>query len=512
LDRRFRAACALAAYTPDDPRWQEVSGDVAARLALQDAFALGKWAEALQPIGRFLLPPLASFLQDEKRSASERGVIASLYKKFAEGRADAAARLEDVLADQNKPDASVEAKIALAKRQANVGVALVVMGRGEKVWPLLKHAPDPTLRSFLIDRLAPGGVEPKALLARLDQEADVTIKRAILLSLGEFGLDRFPLVERQNEIPRLLRIYRDDPDAGIHGAAEWLLRQWQPDPRLKEVDQELATGKPEGKRQWYLNRQGQTMVVVAKAGEFWMGEGQERHKEPLNRSFAIGAKEVTVEQFLRFRKDHQVFKEYAPSSDCPVNSVSWYDAAAYCNWLSEQEGLPKEQWCYEPNAKGEYAAGMKVPANQLQRTGYRLPTEAEWEYACRAGAQPPYGFGEPEELLGKYAWFAGNSNSKSHPAGVLRPSDFGLFDMHGNAWEWCQDGWNDTRAKGVSEGKPAEDKEDTVGTQNREGRVLRGGSFSGQAVYVRSAYRSRAAPANRDLSMGFRPARTFTAE
>ena len=84
----------------------------------------------------------------------------------------------------------MEAKIALAKRQASIGVALLVMGRGEKVWPLLKHRPDPTLRSYLIERLGPGGVDPKVLTARLEEEQEVSVKRAILLSLGEFGLDR----------------------------------------------------------------------------------------------------------------------------------------------------------------------------------------------------------------------------------------------------------------------------------------------------------------------------------
>ena len=103
---------------------------------------------------------------------------------------DAYARLEKQLDEKSDPDASVDAKIALAKRQASVGVALLVMGRGEKVWPLFEHRPDPTLRSYLIDRVGPGGVDAKVLTARLDEEKEVSVRRAILLSLGEYGLDR----------------------------------------------------------------------------------------------------------------------------------------------------------------------------------------------------------------------------------------------------------------------------------------------------------------------------------
>ena len=298
----------------------------------------------------------------------------------------------------------------------------------------------------------------------------------------------------------MLQLYRDDPDPGIHGAAEWLLRQWQASDELKEIDKGLATGKVEGKRQWYVNRQGQTMVVVPKPGEFWMGEGKERHRQQIGRSFAIASKEVTVDQFLRFRKDHEYVKEYAPTGDCPVNMVSWYDAAAYCNWLSEQEGIPKEQWCYVPNEEGKYAEGMKMAPNYLQRTGYRLPTEAEWEYACRAGAETGYSFGESEDLLGKYAWFDANSLSRSHPVGSLKPNDLGLFDMHGNAWEWCQDAYE---AVGAGGGKTTEDIRDN----NK--RVFRGGSFDHHAANERSAYRGWSLPAAHDDDVCFRPARTL---
>jgi formylglycine-generating enzyme required for sulfatase activity len=257
----------------------------------------------------------------------------------------------------------------------------------------------------------------------------------------------------------------------------------------------VSTGESAEKKQWYINKQEQTLAIIRGPVEFVMIERKARHNQRIDRSFAIASREVTVEQFLRFRKGHVCEKKYAPTSACPVINVSWYDAAAYCNWLSEQEGLPKEEWCYLPNEKGEFAEGMKTVPEYLNRTGYRLPTEAEWEFACRAGASANWSFGEAEELLEKYAWYIGNSLVMSHPVGVLKPNDLGLFDMHGNAWEWCQDS---------SDGKEA-----NVPVRDVHARVMRGGSFINLAPLLRSGDHLDGLPANRTSYVGFRPARTL---
>ena len=188
-------------------------------------------------------------------------------------------------------------------------------------------------------------------------------------------------------------------------------------------------------------------------------------------------------------------------------SVNWYGAVAYCNWLSKEEGLPPDQWCYLPNEKQEYGQGMTVPVDFLSRTGYRLPTEAEWEYACRAGAITSRYYGHSLGLLEKYAWYRDDSRDHAWPSASLLPNDVGLFDMLGNVYEWCQESHEIYQPASV--GAATDDGNMSAPIDIDIPRLLRGGAFTNRPALARAADRNWIALSIRNYDLGFRLARTY---
>jgi hypothetical protein len=272
--QRLRAAAALAKFDPDSPRWEKNGAAVAADVVAVPAVYLANWLEALKPVRDKLVAPLSGIFRDTGRRETERSLATDLLADYA---ADRPEELGKLLMDADEKQFAVlfpkleaqrvavlpllgetvktrletkkneEEKERLAKRQANAAVALLRLGEPARVWPLLEHRSDPRTRSYLIHRLAPLGAEPAALIGQLSDEKEVSIRRALLLGLGEFGPSRLPAAQGQALLARVWQMYREEPDAGLHGAAEWLLRQWKQDDKLKEYQQEWRKGPREAR-------------------------------------------------------------------------------------------------------------------------------------------------------------------------------------------------------------------------------------------------------------------------
>lgn len=336
-----------------------------------------------------------------------------------------------------------------AAARADRAIADFSKGNAEALWRILRRKADPAVCAYVIDRLpSSGAIQTETVVSRLRIAGDAGERCALILSLGGFTERQLPKTRRKTLARTLTALYRTDPDPETHSAIDWLLRhtndhpspaaffqedypfihsnqgvsqprpEWEQRATLETIDRELS-GKSSPERRWFINFEGHTMVVLHPAGSFQMGSppneprrdvGESVHIVRIPRDFAISNKEVSVAQFQRYLDDagrnlkwRETLKQRFPRNtdnftawpENPQLATIWYDAAAYCNWLSKRDGIPHEQWVYPD----EVGPGVVMPADYLHRTGYRLPTEAEWEFAARGGTQTARFFGDGVALL-----------------------------------------------------------------------------------------------------------------
>ncbi|HXG60367.1 MAG TPA: bifunctional serine/threonine-protein kinase/formylglycine-generating enzyme family protein [Planctomycetota bacterium] len=247
----------------------------------------------------------------------------------------------------------------------------------------------------------------------------------------------------------------------------------------------------------YLRPGTFTMGGTLAPGHDWQADERPEHKVTITRAYHLGKYEVTRGQFAAFVKatgyktdaekegkawgrtaeahwqeiagnNWRTPATFTQTDDHPVVCVSWNDARAFCDWATKRTG----------------------------RT-VRLPTEAEWEYACRAGTRTTWSFGDDGSAMGDYGWYDNNSGMQTHPVGRKKPNAWGLYDMHGNVWEWCQD-WAEPYA--------ASEAVDPLGSTSGDRRVLRGGAWDIPPACARSAFRHHDLPGSSSTGVGFRVA------
>ncbi|MCP4258455.1 MAG: formylglycine-generating enzyme family protein [Planctomycetes bacterium] len=224
-------------------------------------------------------------------------------------------------------------------------------------------------------------------------------------------------------------------------------------------------------------------MVQLPAGRFTMGDEKEIDAQPhavVISSFYIDKYPVTQEQYKKVMGENP---SRWKADKNPVEQVRWSDAVKFCNARSLKEDL---QPCYD----------LQTWQCNFDADGYRLPTEAQWEYACRAGTKTMYFFGNDSSKLADYAWLDENSGGKPHPVGQKLPNPWGLYDMHGNVWQWCNDFYQVDYYQQSPEENPK-------GPEAGETKVVRGGAWKFSADSCRSGYRYNEDPGYSDVCFGY---------
>ena len=571
---RFRAACALAYYDPQNETWQDekFTAFVADFLVGVLPSELPPWRDALRPVREQVTPALAMIYRDERRGEQVRSFATDTLGDYLREDFDglfellmdaeptqftvlfdgvarfgelAIAKLEDevrqesdsadndspVLPSGHPPSALMGEHVNLARRKANAAAALARLTQFERLFPALRIADNPESLTQFVHRCRDEGVTAMQLLACLrlaDDHRKTLSGRArlledrvvfgLLLALGEFSLNELPQDRQQTTIETIGHWYRDDPRSAIHGAAGWLLRQWGQVELVRKVDQ---TPRPyDSSREWFtlaIEAGGETFYqtyIVIFPGEYTIGSpeydvtrnpDEALNRVRLTRPIALLDREVTRREFeYSGVSEPSSAIQFAPTDDHPMLAPSWYESVQYCRWLTKRFGLSESEQAYADPSELNIAEFPRRPETglpqdwpvKLDARGFRLPTEAEWEVAARGDMHTAFSFGQDVELLGQYGWYQSNSGRQSHVAKQLRPNLRGLFDMQGNAYEWCHDWYADYPLERL--------RIDPTGPTTGSTRVVRGGSWNYVPADCRPSDRLKSQPNYRNTTSGVR--------
>lgn len=453
-------------------------------------------ARNIEPVWEYARPYVLQWYDDTGADPAQRLRAAVLLTQFGEPRMEhllaaieSADRHEcpNVVAGLKSCGDSVLGPLhALVERatsqqnwrlKARLAVTLLQLGDTATAREMLRLGADPIERVTLIDATPEWHSSVERLLESAAEPDSSAFRSGIILGIGSIPTDDLSPTDLRAAAQVLARWYRNMPDAGTHSAAGWALRRWQwPLPEL-----DLSANDA---RDWHVNSIGLTMVKVPPSDGL-PGTGQQRtanSSAPVLPGFWLSDREISRRMFQMFIDDATCPESAkpanwpgadlarSPSSEHPVQKVSWIDAVLFCNWLSRQEHRT-ESYAWDGTA-WQLVSGAG---------GYRLPAEAEWEPACRAGTTTEFVSGNEERFLASYAVYQSNQTA---PCGSKMPNPWGLFDVHGNVYEWCQD-------------LIIEDGE----------RALRSGAFDYSSFKARAAYRTANFSNYRSYTVGIRVAR-----
>lgn len=369
----------------------------------------------------------------------------------------------------------------LASRKATAAALLHRIGQGDSTWGLLELSSHPNTRTYLAHRIPMMGGKFDAVLQRLRSEPNASVRQALIICLGQFDWQKQPVEIRQETRAHLQRVFQDDPDSGVHSAAQWLLHKTGDHQWIEEQIQKLTAQERDPKKNWYVSSFGQTMAII-----------DARNVPKIGYVYEIATSEVSVAQFHKYFPRHEYYKHRSPTPDCPVGLTNWYECLEYCRALSLDLGMPPED--SYPTGLSEKSEEQDV-AYVVKGGNYRLPTLAEWTYACKAGTETFSYYGLNQSLIDHYYFHwdisidEANGMVRYFPGGEKIPNPFGLFAMYDGVSEWSHD---------------------NGGRYNEDRRMIHG-SHSGQDVRVMKTISigvARELPNARNGFSGLRVART----
>jgi serine/threonine protein kinase/formylglycine-generating enzyme required for sulfatase activity len=483
---QLRAFCALAVIDPGNDLWQSNGGALAGLLLDCESSDLGPVCAMLQPVIRCFEGDLETMYRDDRDSLvreKSAEIFSILHVERGERLCELAAdgtdgqlrRLRESLAENGEfvlpwienngskfKGINAESTKVLLRALAGDRHALRGACSGSGGNSLLAHQ--------LVMRCGPAGIEPDQLIDVLnDASAAPDFVFAGMLMLGNFDLQQIYTTRRSQLLPLLLRLYSTHPDAGVHSACRWLMNRWGFHEQLQAARLALQSDGPRDGFGWYEDPCGLCFAVFEPIGRFDLGAetgpaaipDRDQREVDIPYRFCLSTTEVPADMFVAWEnrlaetwagqggEQTEIWAERSrmilrnqknralDPAGTPAVNVTWHEVALFCNGLSNQRGLDPELQVYELSMlQSSFMATERRPAETPG--GYRLPTAIEWEMACRAGSSCRWFVGDDRGLLDGWLWHVLNSGSVLKTCGELRPNRNGLFDIQGNAEEWCQ--------------------------------------------------------------------------